>query len=112
MNLENIKQKLEIQFVDDFDNLNDFMMNINNTLEKINIDNYYDYNTFCLDIEKTIFDLIKETNSTNITPELLSKALNTMIKYKIIEDPNYEEKLNNFFDDGGDFIEEIKKIKK
>jgi len=112
MNLEDIKQKLEIQFVDDFDNLNDFMMNINNTLEKINIDNYYDYNTFCLDIEKTIFDLIKETNSTNITPDLLSNALNTMIKYKIIEDPDYEEKLNNFFDDGDDFIEEIKKIKK
>jgi len=111
MNLGEIEKNLNKQFVNDYDDLIVFMDNINDTLEKLNIDNKYNYNDFCLDIKTTVIDLIKNDKTKNITPTILSKALNTMIKYKIIDDPNYEEKLSSYFSQTDDIIDEINDLK-
>jgi len=111
MDLNEIKRNLEQQFVNDYDELIEFMNNINDTLEKLGINNNYEYNDFCLDVQYTVIELIKKEQTSKITPHILSQALNTMIKYKIIDDPNYEEKLTSFFSGSDDIMEEINKLK-
>ena len=109
MNLNEIKIKLEQQFVDDYDDLYEFMININETLKELNINSRYDsYNDFCLDIEKHILD----DNIDIISPKVMSDALNNMIKFKIIEDDKYEEKiLEKFNNDPDIIINDIENIK-
>jgi len=110
MNLDNIKKKLEQQFVDDYNDLIKFMNNINDTLNELDINSKYEnYNDFCLDIEKYIF----EDNIKDVSPEIMSNALNNMLKFKIIEDIDYEEKLlKKFSGDSDVIINDIENIKK
>jgi len=107
MNLNDIKIKLEQQFVDDYDTLKEFMDNINETLSDLNINSKYNnYNDFCLDIEKYILN-INLIEIQDISPKIMSSALNNMIKSKIMEDSDYEQKnLKNI-----DNIDEKKNIK-
>jgi len=109
MNISEIKLKLEQQFVDDYDDLYQFMININDTLNELNIDSKYEnYNDFCLDIEKYILN----DDIDVISPQIMSDALNNMIKFKIIEDDNYEEKILEKFNKKTDIvIKDIENIK-
>ena len=111
MNLEKIKKNLEQQFVDDYDDLVEFMININDTLLSLNIDSQYQYNDFCLDIQENVIKIINEENIKEITPQILSKSLNNMIKIKIVDDPDFEKKLTDYFDGDSDIMNDIKQLK-
>jgi len=98
MKIEQIKKLIEIQFVEDYDDLHTFMININDTLTNLNINKKYTYNAFCIDIEKNIIDFfILDKTLIEITPKMMSEALNKMIMNKILSDDDYEEKLNRYF---------------
>jgi len=114
MYLNKIKEIIEKQFCDDYEEIKQFMDDVNNTLMKIGINNIYQsYNDFCIDIEKHIFKLLEENNieTETITTQLIVVALNTMVKYKILEDENYEEKIKNYFSDPDSVISDINKLK-
>lgn len=114
MDLSNIREFIENQFCDDYEEIKQFMDDVNDTLKKLGISNIYEtYNEFCMDIEKHIFKLLEESNiqTETITTELITIALNNMVKYKILEDENYEEKIKNYFSDPDSVIEDINKIK-
>jgi len=110
MKLSDFKEILEKQFVDDYDKLHEFMQNINNVLIELKIKNIYEsYDIFCLDIEKYAFEFYNK-KQYEITPKNLTTILNNMIKYKIINDPLYEKKIETLFDDD-EIINEIKRLK-
>lgn len=110
MKIDDFKEAIENQFVYDYDTLYDFMTNINDILDELNIDNKYEtYDEFCLQIEDQALLLFKQNNNIIITPKILTNILNNMIKNKIITDSQYNEKLNNLnYDDN--IINEIKNI--
>jgi len=113
MKLEKFKEAIENQFISDYEKLYDFMENINNILLELNIDNKYEsYDEFCIEIEEYAIRLFKQDNSLIITPKILTKILNDMIKFKIVDDSSYEKKLNKLFSDNDDILKDIKKIKK
>jgi len=97
MNKEKLKKLIEEEFVERYDTLNEFMININNTLKLIKIEELYTYNIFCIDIEKNLLSELSNKNIEKITPKLLSSILNKMIMDKIMIDPQYEEKLTEYF---------------
>ena len=112
MDLDKIKEYIENQFVEDFEDIKKFMDDVNDTLDNIKIKNKYEsYNDFCLDIEKSVIETINEENITELTPQLLVTALNNMVKYKIIEDENYEYKIREYFDDPDMVINDINNLK-
>lgn len=114
MDLSNIREFIENQFCDDYEEIKQFMDDVNDTLKKLGISNIYEtYNEFCMDIEKHIFKILEESNiqTETITTELIIIALNNMVKYKILEDENYEEKIKNYFSDPDSMIEDINKTK-
>ncbi|NPV13278.1 MAG: hypothetical protein HPY57_16075 [Ignavibacteria bacterium] len=112
MDLKEIKTFIENQFCDEYEQIKQFMDNVNEILDKLGIDNKYkSYNNFCLDIEKNILQIVKETNIENITTQLIIVALNTMIKYKILEDEHYEEKIKNYFSNPELVIDDINNLK-
>ncbi|MCK9415863.1 hypothetical protein M0Q97_04315 [Candidatus Dojkabacteria bacterium] len=104
-----IKSDLEIQFVDDFEDIKKFMLDVNDTLDKIDIkEKYESYNEFCLDIEKFVFEIIDNYNVDELSTAHVVLALNNMIKYKISLDEDYEEKIRDFFENPESIINEIK----
>ena len=112
---DKIKDSIREQFVEDYKEIKQFMCNVNNTLEKLGVnDRYLSYNEFCIDIENNLIKLMDSYKQNNITPKIMSEALNTMIKLKILEDNDYEEKLKNYFDKeekSQKIIKELKEIK-
>ena len=111
MDVLKIKEYIENQFVDDYEDIKKFMDEVNETLDNIHIDQIYlTYNEFCLDIEKSVMETLENTD-TELTPEVLISALNNMLKYKIIKDENYEEKIREYFDDPEMVIDDINKLK-
>jgi len=113
MNLEDVINILDQQFVDDYDHMLKFMNEINLTLEKMNIDSRYNYNDFCIDIKNKVIELVNYEKIDVIKPEFLSKTLNIMIKTKILDDPDYKEKLQTFFENIDiDIVTDIEKLKK
>ena len=111
MDLTGLKKKIEEQFVEDYEDLLLFMNQINDVLKKFNINSKYkNYNTFCLDVEDHIIDYYTMYGDSEISPEIMSNVLNNMIKIKILEDPEHEKKLNDFFNNDNSF-DEIKDLK-
>jgi len=111
MDLIKIKDYLENQFVEDYEKIKQFMEDVNETLTNLDIENYKSYNNFCLDIEKFVIDVLEENTTQSALPELIVEALNNMLKYKIIEDDNYEEKIRNYFDEPEIVIDDINRLK-
>ena len=56
MDKTKIKEFIENQFVEDYEEIHKFMIDVNETLEKMNFDMYESYNEFCLDIEDSILE--------------------------------------------------------
>jgi hypothetical protein len=111
MNKDKIKVYIENQFVEDYEHIHKFMLDVNETLTNMNFETYKTYNEFCLDIEKSIIDTYEDSNINNITTNLIVNALNNMVKYKIIADENYEEKIREYFDDPESVLNDINKLK-
>ena len=115
MNLEDIKNKIEEQFVEEYENLNQFLIQINDTLNKFNIiTKYNNYDEFCLDIEYHVLNYFKKNTIDDLTPEIMTKVLNNMIKYKILDDPDFEGKLKIYFEDfedSDDIMKDIENMK-
>lgn len=112
MDLIKIKEYIENQFTDDYEEIKQFMEDVNDTLTKINIDTKYNsYNDFCLDIEKYVIKLIEENNIETVSTQIIITALNNMVKYKILEDENYEEKIRNYFDEPDLVLDDINQLK-
>ena len=108
MNLEDF---IDEQFVNDYDLIKQFMIDVNDILEQIKINNIYqNYNDFCVDIKKHLFDLVSE-NDTEITTETLIIALNNMVRSKILEDVDYEYKIKVFFDEPYNILDVLNSIK-
>lgn len=108
MNLEDF---IDEQFVNDYDIIKNFMIEINDILENIGIDDKYDnYNDFCIDIKKHLFTLIN-LDDIDIDVDTLINALNNMIKYKIMNDIDYENKIKMYFDDPYNILDKINSIK-
>lgn len=113
MDTNKIKDYIETQFVEDYEEIKKFMDDVNETLSDINIDVKYEtYNDFCLDIEKSLIEIITEQNAIEITPNILVTALNNIVIHKMMEDVNYEEKIRIYYDDPESVIKTMKKIQK
>ena len=51
MDSKELKEYMEIQFVEDYNDIKQFMVNVNEKLEQIGFDKKYEnYNEFCVDI--------------------------------------------------------------
>jgi len=111
MDIDKIQKYLENQFVEDYEIIKQFMDDVNETLTNLDIENYLSYNEFCLDIEKAVLDSVEESDEQNLYPQLIVGALNDMLKYKIIEDVNYEDKIRNYFDDPELVLDDINRLK-
>lgn len=97
MKKQEVKKYIEEQFVEDYEYISKFMNDVNETLEKMGFDIYESYNDFCLDIEKSIFDLFEFETDIELSKDLIVNALNNMIKMKLLNDENYEDKISDFF---------------
>ena len=112
MDLEKVRKYIVEQFVEDYEEIHKFMDNVNETLANIGIENKYtDYNKFCIDIEKNILDVINTMDQPEITTQMVVNALNNMVKYKVLEDENYEEKIKTYFNDYQSVIQDIHKLR-
>lgn len=112
MDILKIKEYIEAQFVDDYEEIHKFMLDVNETLTKIKIDGIYNsYNSFCLDIEKSVIETVKENNIIELTPNIIVIALNNMVKHKILNDINYEQKINEYFESPNSIIDDINKLR-
>ena len=56
MNKNKIKEYIENQFVEDYEEIYKFMIDVNETLEKMSFHKYESYNQFCIDIEDSILE--------------------------------------------------------
>jgi hypothetical protein len=110
MNKNKIKEYIENQFVEDYEEIYKFMIDVNETLENMSFDKYESYNEFCIDIEDSILETVDSKIQT-LTPKLIVVALNNMIKYKILKDDDYENKIRQYFDDPDSVIDDINKLK-
>jgi len=110
MILKDIDKNIDEQFVNDYELIKDFMENVNKTLKNLSIDKIYNYNQFCTDIKINIMALIDD-EIEEITTNTLLIALNNMIKYKILEDENYEEKIKDYFNDPERVLDDINLLK-
>ena len=112
MDIIKIKEYIENQFVEDYEEIKKFMDDVNETLINIKINETYEtYNEFCIDIERSVVEIIETKNIKELTPQIIITALNDMIKYKILNDPDYEEKIRDYFDDPELVIDDINKLK-
>lgn len=77
------------------------MDDVNKTFVKIGIEPYTSYNTFCLEIEENIISIIEELEieQYDLTSDMIVFALNNMIKNRITKDKNFEDKINDYFND-------------
>lgn len=98
MNQKDIMNAIDNQLVDDYKEMKIYMNRINNILKDVGLDSRYEtYDQFCIDIKKSVRDLMDRTDE--IDPMVLIKeSLNNMIINKIAEDDNYEEKLAKFLE--------------
>lgn len=112
MNLTQLRSYMEEQFVDDYTEIHKFMENVNETLDQIGIINKYDsYNDFCMDIEANVFNLMDQMAEPFISPTIMIKALNNMVKYKILKDETYEAKVKSYFTNAESVLEDINYLK-
>ena len=113
MNSNEIKKYIENQFVDDYEEIKSFMDSVNETLNDLDTSHKYEsYNEFCLDVEESILSNVKNEDFQELSIKIIVDALNNMIKFKILEDENYEEKIKNYYDDPEKIIKDINKLKK
>jgi len=102
---------MQEQFVEDYQELRKFMDNINESLTNLDIDSKYEsYDEFCKDIENNLFELLDKQKQDYISPAIMIEALNTMIKKKISNDVNYEDKIKKYLDDPEKIIDDLKKM--
>jgi len=111
MDKKKIKEFIENQFVEDYEEIYKFMIDVNESLENMNFDKYSSYNEFCLDIEDSIIETYNDSDIEIVTPQMIVVALNNMIKYKIMKDDNYEEKIKDYFDNPETVLDEINRLK-
>ena len=111
MNKNKIKEYIENQFVEDYEEIYKFMIDVNETLEKMSFHKYESYNQFCIDIENSILGTFIDSKIQTLTPKLIVVALNNMIKYKILKDDDYENKIRQYFDDPDSVVDDINKLK-
>lgn len=109
MNRDKIKIEIENQFVDDYERFKGFMDSINETLDRIGIDEKYDnYNEFCVDVEESLMNIIPDVKSIDSVPvDITALAFNNVIKHKILSDKNYEKKIIEYFDDPDKIINDL-----
>lgn len=112
MIIDEVIKKIDEQFVEDYDIINNFMIDVNDILDKLLIEKY-NYNEFCIDIKTNIINLINETEeiSIEISTDILIVALNNVIKYKILKDDNYEDKIKKYFEDPEKVLDDINILK-
>lgn len=98
MDQKNIMNAIDNQLVDDYKEMKIYMNRINNILKDVGLDSRYEnYDQFCIDIKKSVRDLMDRTDE--IDPmSLIKESLNNMIINKIAEDDDYEEKLLKFLE--------------
>jgi hypothetical protein len=105
--IEEIKEEVTKVLVEDYDKLKNLMETINSTLKLIDIKYKYDYDQFCNEILNNLDKKLKDIDNPQLTPIVMNTIINEMIKSKIIEDENHEEKIKNFFENSPD-ISDVK----
>jgi hypothetical protein len=98
LNIDKVTELIELQFVEDYEKFKSFMININDLMDKLNINEKYKYDEFCIDIKENLISILKESDVVIITPSIMTKALNNMIVYRILYDVDYENKIQTFTD--------------
>lgn len=112
MNIHKLKEYMEEQFVEDYSEIKKFMDNVNETLGNIGIEKKYEeYNDFCIDIEKNVFEMIEKMKEPHISPKIMVDALNKMVKYKILQDEQYENKIKTYFNTPETVLDDINRLK-
>jgi hypothetical protein len=97
--------------VDDYKTIKSFMDNVNDTFENLKISYKYNYDDFCIDIRNNIIHLMVTENLEEISTELLVSTLNNMIKFKILDDEDYEEKIKVYFEEPDKILDDINILK-
>lgn len=86
---QEISNKIQKSFVDDFDLINDAKEKINIYLLDMNIDNVYKYNEFCslfIKITDEMLDTLSVSEFENTQIEyFISEVISIIVKNKIIE---------------------------
>jgi hypothetical protein len=109
MKLDCIKEEVTKIFVDDYDKLKSLMDQINITLEKVKIEHKYNsYDEFCTDILNNLDSSLKNAEDPELTPLVMTIIINDMVKQKIVKDENYEKKINEFFENYEDNLDELR----
>ena len=103
--IEDIQNDIREAFVDNYQDLKEFMNNINTTLKKIEVVHIYNsYDEFCIDIEKQLFKLLKKYNVDKVTSKIMTESLNKIMEDKIMEDKDYKKKLEKFIVEEKDIL--------
>lgn len=111
----NLSKMIDNQFVEDYEIIHKFMINVNDTLNEMDMEFVYEnYDNFCIDIKKEVLELLdgdKEVDK-EVTAQILAQALNNTIKNKILQDKNHESKIEEFFEKPEKIIEIVDTLHK
>ncbi len=90
---------LEHVFVDDFEKINSYRLNLNMILEQMEFNGFNNYNHFCIQIKNNVSDIFKNEINTIDIDRIISISVNRVLKNKIRENRSYKKKLVEYFND-------------
>ena len=87
---EELSERLKSMFVDDYDKVNGAKEDINSYLDSINVNDKYDYNSFCHDFLNISSNLLENLTDNDIQNMdfmyFINEILSVMVNYKILND--------------------------
>lgn len=105
-----IIEKMDNNFVENYEDLIKYKKNIDGILDKMGIEGFNSYNDFCIKIRKNAIDKIKNENINYLDSDtdFFSRVINKTLRDQIRSDKDYTGKLSEYFEDEN-LIEILKK---
>jgi len=99
--MDKILDKMDENFVDNYEDLMKYKNNFNNILHKLGFIGYDSYNNFCIDIRNVAKNRIIKEKIKYLDKDttFFSEVINQTLRYKIKQNRSYEKKIMNYFDD-------------
>jgi len=97
----NIINKMDNNFVDNYDDLLKYKNNIDNILHKMDFKGFDTYNEFCIFVRETAKNKIKNEKIKYLDSEttFFSEVINQTLRNKIKENKGYDKKIFTYFGD-------------
>lgn len=95
----NIIQKMDNNFVENYEDVIKYHKKLNDILNKMGFDGFESYNDFCKKIRNNAINKLKKDNKENLDLDtnFFSLIMNDLLRNKIKEDENYVDKLKIYF---------------